>query len=439
MCIEVTSTPTATSSQQTTPTATSPLLCYSCSRANREECDESQTVQTCDVGDVCRLVVFRVAQAFGGGVVSFQRGCFPNASCTESDECRGTLGGNCIRCCDSNLCNDGDIDTIPTTDVAPSTLSPTTPPPVTTSTTPALLRCYSCSQKNKETCDSYPAAQTCSPGNVCRTVVHKLPQVFGGLVTSFQRHCFPQSMCNKLDDCNRNVGGDCIRCCNSDLCNDGDIEPTTAPRLQCYSCSQRSKERCDSYQTEQTCNVGDVCRTVVHKLQERVTFFQRSCFTSSKCKRVDGCSNIAGGICVRCCDNNLCNDGDIAMPGCRYNGDYYKSGDIFKTSDRCNYCICRDGRIACTEKYCKPTEATTGCHVEQKQKFLYYDVGFFTFCRTVQKHNIITCSGYCSVGGARVACQPLYEHKLVDLKCPTRRSALKKVVQVVASCSCSNN
>ena len=115
MCIEVTSTPTATSSQQTTPTATSPLLCYSCSRANREECDESQTVQTCDVGDVCRLVVFRVAQAFGGGVVSFQRGCFPNASCTESDECRGTLGGNCIRCCDSNLCNDGDIDTIPTT------------------------------------------------------------------------------------------------------------------------------------------------------------------------------------------------------------------------------------------------------------------------------------------------------------------------------------
>ena len=114
MCIEVTSTPTETSFQQSTPTATS-LLCYSCSRANREECDESQTVQTCDVGDVCLLVVFRVAQAFGGGVNAFQRGCFPNASCTESDACRGTSGGNCVRCCDSNLCNDGDIDTIPTT------------------------------------------------------------------------------------------------------------------------------------------------------------------------------------------------------------------------------------------------------------------------------------------------------------------------------------
>ena len=59
---------------------------------------------------MCRQVVHRLSPLFGGGVTSFQRHCFPNPSSTESDECKAAFGGKCIRCCDSNLCNNGSID-----------------------------------------------------------------------------------------------------------------------------------------------------------------------------------------------------------------------------------------------------------------------------------------------------------------------------------------
>ena len=104
-------TPT-TFSIDVTPT-TSSISCYRCSTINRETCDMLQTVQTCDFGQVCRIVERRLAPIFGGGVTSFQRGCSPT-SCTESDECKGTNGGDCIRCCDSNLCNSGGIDNLTT-------------------------------------------------------------------------------------------------------------------------------------------------------------------------------------------------------------------------------------------------------------------------------------------------------------------------------------
>ena len=66
---------------------------------------------TCSVGEVCRLLVFTLAKVFGGSVQAFQRTCITKADCVESDDCRGVFGGNCIGCCDSDFCNDGDINT----------------------------------------------------------------------------------------------------------------------------------------------------------------------------------------------------------------------------------------------------------------------------------------------------------------------------------------
>ena len=91
------------------PTTTSSISCHSCSQRNRELCDASQAVETCGVGEVCRLVVHKLPSVFGGGGTSFQKGCFPKSDCFESDQCNDQSGGDCWRCCDSNLCNNGGL------------------------------------------------------------------------------------------------------------------------------------------------------------------------------------------------------------------------------------------------------------------------------------------------------------------------------------------
>ena len=94
--------------------ASSSILCYDCSTTSQEYCEKQQIVQTCNVGEVCRQVVHRLAPIFGGGVIAFQRGCFRNSICTESDECKGAFGGDCISCCNRNFCNNGAIDNLTT-------------------------------------------------------------------------------------------------------------------------------------------------------------------------------------------------------------------------------------------------------------------------------------------------------------------------------------
>ncbi|XP_062512225.1 uncharacterized protein LOC134188060 [Corticium candelabrum] len=101
--------------------ASSSILCYDCSTTSQEYCEKQQIVQTCNVGEVCRQVVHRLAPIFGGGVIAFQRGCFRNSICTESDECKGAFGGDCISCCNRNFCNNGAIDNLTTETLVPTT------------------------------------------------------------------------------------------------------------------------------------------------------------------------------------------------------------------------------------------------------------------------------------------------------------------------------
>lgn len=45
---------------------------------------------------------------------------------------------------------------------------------------------------------------------------------------------------------------------------------------------------------------------------------------------------------------------NILPLSCNYNGNTYKDGEGFKSSDGCNSCSCQNGQIACTEMACLP-------------------------------------------------------------------------------------
>ena len=111
-----------------------PIQCYSCSTDSKDRCDEQQTLVPCEVGKLCRTVVHTLSSIFGGGVSSVQKNCFSRETCKELDECNTDMGGNCIRCCDCDRCNEGDIDTRPRCP-EPSTQPNTPTPRVTPSIT----------------------------------------------------------------------------------------------------------------------------------------------------------------------------------------------------------------------------------------------------------------------------------------------------------------
>ncbi|XP_062513357.1 uncharacterized protein LOC134189136 [Corticium candelabrum] len=124
------------------------------------------------------------------------------------------------------------VTTVEAADVE-SIITPTLEPPAE-----SHLQCYFCSQQTREDCDRLRVTTSCEVGEVCRTVVHNLSPFFGGDVTSFQLDCISKSMCNESDACNSEFGGDCIRCCDTNLCNNGsrDIgiattEPTEGTQL----------------------------------------------------------------------------------------------------------------------------------------------------------------------------------------------------------------
>ncbi|XP_062501579.1 uncharacterized skeletal organic matrix protein 2-like [Corticium candelabrum] len=207
--------PSATPPTSTNMTSTPGIRCYSCSQPNKELCDTHQTENTCNAEEVCRTIVHKLPPRFGGDVTSFQRNCFPRSTCMESDNCNGQNGGDCIRCCDCDFCNDGDIET--------------------PQMCPVPLKCYSCSQNNEEGCDTHQTEITCGEGEGCRTIVYKTP-FGGGIVTSFQRNCFPRSNCMESDQCNGQLGGNCITCCNTTLCNGpGTPTPAVTPSINITS------------------------------------------------------------------------------------------------------------------------------------------------------------------------------------------------------------
>ena len=59
---------------------------------------------------------------------------------------------------------------------------------------------------------------------VCRLVVHKFLPIFGGVITSFQKVCFPKSTCFESDQCNDQNDGNCWRFCDSNPCNNGGLK-----------------------------------------------------------------------------------------------------------------------------------------------------------------------------------------------------------------------
>ena len=194
---------TTTVSTPKTPTK-EPLQCHFCAQTSEEDCDKFQFEITCSTGEMCAVVKTTLPQNLTGAVVAFQRGCMSN--CSDSDQCHGAAGGDCVRCCDTNLCNNF---TIP---------MPTLP------TTELRRQCFVCADVNKDDCDKNRFEFTCSLGEVCRLVVNTEAQVLGGRVQAFVRDCASKADCLDSDGCLGDFGGNCIRCCDNDFCNDGDID-----------------------------------------------------------------------------------------------------------------------------------------------------------------------------------------------------------------------
>ena len=93
-------------------------------------------------------------------------------------------------------------------------------PPTTTSS----ISCYLCTQNSRELCDASQAVVTRGVEEVCRLVLHKFSPIFGGVITSFQKGCFPKSACFESDQCNDQNCGNCWRFCDSNLCNNGGLK-----------------------------------------------------------------------------------------------------------------------------------------------------------------------------------------------------------------------
>jgi hypothetical protein len=53
-----------------------------------------------------------------------------------------------------------------------------------------------------------------------------------------------------------------------------------------------------------------------------------------------------------------CMEDELPHKGCRYDGDLYRVGESFPSSDGCNTCRCSEsGDVACTLRYCAPPDA----------------------------------------------------------------------------------
>ncbi|XP_062501826.1 uncharacterized protein LOC134178927 [Corticium candelabrum] len=169
----------------------SALRCYQCGCSNATDCSNNNNTNN-TMSASCHNVVnqMNTTECVGNSTSCYmqtnERGC--RANCTSNNE---------TECCDSDLCNNRSI---------------------------ALRRCYFCSLTSRVECDMHRETVTCGVGGVCRTIEYSLPQVLGGTTTSFQRGCVVETWCHVSNDCKSVSGGNCVRCCDSDLCNDGHFE-----------------------------------------------------------------------------------------------------------------------------------------------------------------------------------------------------------------------
>ena len=115
------------------------LQCYVCFGTTREQCDAMRRPVTCPPGYWCRTIVQTKAAVFGGGISLVLRGCWNSSLCQDSNNCTVDFRGPCIRCCDSDMCNEGNIDFA----FATPTMQPTPPTPITPTTGQSRDRSYS--------------------------------------------------------------------------------------------------------------------------------------------------------------------------------------------------------------------------------------------------------------------------------------------------------
>jgi len=55
-----------------------------------------------------------------------------------------------------------------------------------------------------------------------------------------------------------------------------------------------------------------------------------------------------------------CIEGELPQRGCHYDGEHYRAGESFPSSDGCNTCRCSEsGDVACTLRFCAPLDAGT--------------------------------------------------------------------------------
>ena len=139
--------------------------------------------------------------------------------CSSWTHCNVSANG-ITTCCDSDLCNNITLPTAMTT-VEPS------------------LRCYFCSQLSPDRCSGPPQRliRTCNVGQVCRAVVNfSTPSFPGDKIKSFIQDCFDASNCQGSDACSGPTGGNCIKCCDCDLCNDATVVQTPIPGISVETC-----------------------------------------------------------------------------------------------------------------------------------------------------------------------------------------------------------
>ena len=226
---------------------TSALTCYDCSQS---------TVRACNALDNLNVIkCYMPNSSCFTGITT--RGCLTN--CTNRD------GNNITVCCNSDLCNNITVPVSSTTSV---------PKISTTNHSTRGIDCYFCTQDTEERCLvnqqninlQRVVRTTCNFDEVCTVRVQKVL----GDINSFLRGCFPKSGCQDSDDCNGQFGGDCIRCCDCDLCNNKDAQtavscladskPTSQP---CVSSTPTPQSSASDHDILVTFLVGCTCTTIL--------------------------------------------------------------------------------------------------------------------------------------------------------------------------------
>ncbi|XP_073455074.1 uncharacterized protein [Aquarana catesbeiana] len=161
------------------------------------------------------------------------------------------------------------------------------------------IKCYSCSGSCIE-----PSTIECGADQQCMTVEQRVD----GKVQRQQKGCATSQQCNSPSSDSSLVQ----YCCNSDLCNGGNISNSTAGTSGTSSSSSLQCNSCDFYAcpfkiNTVTCNRGELCVTKTAKIG--VPVIKLGCANATICS-MDTTENIAStrvSVSNKCCNQDNCN------------------------------------------------------------------------------------------------------------------------------------